>query len=131
MIEWNGKEVRVSGKMEKSETTDENKVYINDYVTVNVNDDSIAKKNNRVYITYTSDYKVWFDGDTYNQKDEIQKLAKKYKVKANYTGKHWEIDTEDIIEDEDLVSFLKEILEKYDYSFLTAKKIKRDIKEFA
>lgn len=38
---------------------------------------------------------------------------------------------EDIIEDKDLVKFLNEILEKYDYSYKTARKIKRDIKEFS
>src|SRR5690554_1955476 len=84
MIKWKGEEVKVTGKMEKRPENLENKVYCN----INTKDEAIAKENNRVYVTYTSDYKVWFDGDTYNQKDEIQELAKKYKVKASWTGKH-------------------------------------------
>lgn len=107
------------------------KVYVNDYVTVNVNDESIARENNRVFVNYTTDFKIKFYGDTYNKKESIKELASKYKTKANWTGKVWEIDTEDIIEDNDLVKFLNEILEKYDYSYKTARKIKRDIKEFS
>ena len=131
MLEWKNKEVKVSGKMESVDPMAEDKVYINDYVTVNVNDNSIAKENERVYVRYTSDYKVFFQGDTYNQKEDIKKFAEKFSIKAKWAGKIWQIDTEDIVKDEDLVSFLKEILEKYDYSFRTAEKINRDIKEFA
>ena len=131
MLKWNDEEVRVSGKMESPETIDENKVYINDYVTVNVNDESIAKENCRVFIRYTTDYKVFFQGDTYNQKENIKEFASNHNVKAKWSGKVWQIDTDSIKEDKDLVKLLEDIKENYDYSYRSAERMNEDIKEFS
>ena len=130
-IKWNGKEVKVSGKVKNEDLYDQHKVYINDYVTVNVNDDSIAKKNKRVYIVYTTSYKIQFKGDTFNQKDDIKKFATEHNVKVKWTGGVWEIDTDKIKSDEDLVKLLEDVKENYDYSYRSAERINNDIKEFS
>ena len=125
-VNYKGKELKVTKNLNNVEPVIRDKVYDN----INVDDEKVAKEADRVYIEYLNEV-VKFFGDTYNQKKEIKKIAKEYNVKANWNGKCWEIKTFEIEDNSDFVDFLKTVLEKYDCSYKTAAKIKRDIRDFS
>ena len=70
-------------------------------------------------------------GDTFNQKESIKEFASKHNLKVKWTGKAWEIDTDSVKEDKNLVKLLEDVKENYDYSYRSAWRMNEDIKEFA